>query len=32
MKAAELLELYGVLGGLSKAEVKARTPGVLEQV
>lgn len=32
MKAGELLELYGTLGGLSREDVKARTPKVLEQV
>lgn len=32
MKAAELLELYGTLGGLSRAEVRDRTPKVLAQV
>ncbi len=32
MKAGELLELYGTLGGLSRADVKARTPKVLEEV
>ncbi|MEX2607992.1 MAG: ABC transporter ATP-binding protein [Kiritimatiellia bacterium] len=32
MKARELLELYGGLSGLSKSELKARIPGLLEQV
>lgn len=32
MKARELLELYGGLHGLSKAEIKQRVPGLLEEV
>jgi len=32
MKARELLELYGGLHGLSKAELKARIPGILNDV
>lgn len=32
MKAHELLELYGGLGGLSKAELRKRIPGLLERV
>ena len=32
MKARELLELYGGLGGLSRADIRARVPGILEQV
>lgn len=32
MKARELLELYGGLHGLSKADIKRRVPGLLEEV
>lgn len=32
MKARELLELYGGLGGLTKAELKERIPGLLDRV
>ena len=32
MKARELLELYGGLNGLSKAELKGRIPGILNDV
>jgi ABC-2 type transport system ATP-binding protein len=32
MKARELLELYGGLGGLSRVDIRARVPGILEKV
>ena len=32
MKAGELLELYGMLSGLSRSAVRQRTPGILERV
>ncbi len=32
MKADELLELYGMLSGLSRSDVRSRTPGILERV
>jgi ABC-2 type transport system ATP-binding protein len=32
MKARELLELYGGLGGLSRSDIRARAPSLLEKV
>ena len=32
MKARELLELYGTLGGMTRRELRARIPAVLEEV
>ncbi len=32
MKAHELLELYGMLSGLSRSDVRQRAPGILERV